>query len=89
MSKASRLSVILLLWMMLSSNLVPAVADDVRVGILGIDNFGSVAYTEFLNRPRAEGDFAGVQVVAAYPVVSPDYPDSEKLQNQWKQQLLD
>ena len=85
---ASRLSVILLLWLVLSGDLVSAVADDVRVGILGIDNFGSVAYTEFLNRPHAEGDFAGVQVVAAYPVVSPDYPDSEKLQNQWKQQLL-
>ena len=64
------------------------IADDFRIGILGIDNYGSVAYTEFLNRPRDEGDFAGVQVVAAWPVVSPDYPDSEKLQEQWKQQLL-
>ena len=62
---ASRLSVILLLWWVLSTNLVSTVADDVRVGILGINTFGSVAYTEFLNRPRAEGDFAGVQVVAA------------------------
>lgn len=64
-------------------------AEPVRVGLLGIDNFGSVAYTEFLNRPHAEGVFAGVRVVAAYPVISPDYPDSEKLQEQWKKQLLD
>lgn len=63
-------------------------ADPVRVGLLGIDNFGSVAYTEFLNKPRAEGVFAGVRVVAAYPVISETYPDSAKLQEQWKAQLL-
>ena len=63
-------------------------AEPVRVGLLGIDNFGSVAYTEFLNRPHAEGVFEGVRVVAAYPVVSPDYPDSKKLQDQWQDQLL-
>ncbi len=64
-------------------------ADPVRVGILGIDNFGSVAYTEFLNRPHAEGVFEGVRVVAAYPVGSDDYPESDKLVEQWKKQLLD
>ncbi len=63
-------------------------AEPVRVGLLGIDNFGSVAYTEFLNKPHAEGVFAGVRVVAAYPVISEDYPDSAKLQEQWKAQLL-
>ncbi len=63
-------------------------ADPVRVGILGIDNFGSVAYTEFLNRPHAEGVFEGVRVVAAYPIGSDDYPDSDKLVASWKDQLL-
>ena len=63
-------------------------AEPVRVGLLGIDNFGSVAYTEFLNRPHAEGDFAGVRVVAAYPIGSDDYPESDKLVEQWKKQLL-
>ncbi|MCX7423445.1 MAG: Gfo/Idh/MocA family oxidoreductase [Planctomycetia bacterium] len=62
-------------------------ADLVRVGILGIDNFGSVAYTEFLNRPHAEGVFEGVRVVAAYPIGSNDYPDSDKLVASWKDQL--
>jgi len=72
------------------SALLPAnAAEPVRIGILGIDNFGSVAYTEFLNRPRAEGVFEGVRVVAAYPIGSDDYPDSEKLVEQWKKQLLD
>lgn len=64
-------------------------ADPVRVGLLGIDNFGSVAYTEFLNRPHAEGVFAGVRVVAAYPIGSDDYPESGKLIEQWKKQLLE
>lgn len=64
-------------------------AEPVRIGILGIDNFGSVAYTEFLNRPRAEGVFEGVRVVAAYPIGSDDYPDSANLVEQWKKQLLD
>ncbi|MBC8117860.1 MAG: Gfo/Idh/MocA family oxidoreductase, partial [Candidatus Saccharimonas sp.] len=64
-------------------------ADPVRVGLLGIDNFGSVAYTEFLNRPHAEGVFEGVRVVAAYPIGSDDYPDSDKLVEQWKKQLLE
>ena len=64
-------------------------AEPVRVGILGIDNFGSVAYTEFLNNPKNEGVFADVHVVAAYPVLSPDYPESADLTERWKKQLLD
>ncbi|MDB5388710.1 MAG: hypothetical protein JWM11_4356 [Planctomycetaceae bacterium] len=64
-------------------------ADPIRIGILGIDNFGSVAYTEFLNRPRAEGVFAGVRVVAAYPIGSDNYPDSANLAAMWKKQLLE
>ena len=58
-------------------------ADLVKVGILGIDNFGSVAYTEFLNRPHAEGVFAGVRVVAAYDVRSHNYPESAELATRW------
>ena len=63
-------------------------ADPVRIGILGIDNYGSVAYTEFLNRPHAEGVFEGVRVVAAYPIGSDDYPESAELVARWKDQLL-
>ncbi|MFM7056650.1 MAG: Gfo/Idh/MocA family oxidoreductase [Planctomycetota bacterium] len=73
---------------LLTSTPHPTVADDVRIGILGIDNYGSVAYTEFLNKPDGDDVFAGVRVVAACPIGSPDYPDSDKLVEQWKQQLL-
>ena len=61
--------------------------DPVRVGILGIDNYGSFAYTEHLNRPHPEGVFEGVRVVAAYSIGSEDYPDSAKLGAQWKLDL--
>lgn len=63
-------------------------AEPVRVGILGYDNYGSVAYTEFLNRPQPEGEFVGVRVVAACAAPSPDYPDSDALAARWKDQLL-
>jgi predicted dehydrogenase len=88
MNPSQTVTRILLLAFAVCGSVANSLAGDVRIGILGIDNYGSVAYTEFLNRPRAEGDFAGVQVVAAWPIASPDYPDSEKLQAQWKQQLL-
>ena len=83
---------LLLTWTLCAASLaeVGVLAEDaVRIGILGIDNFGSVAYTEFLNRPHAEGVFAGIRVVAAYPIGSSDYPDSSKLTEQWKKQLTD
>lgn len=39
----------------------------VRVGILGIDNYQSVAYTQLFNDAKATGDLAGLKVVAAFP----------------------
>ncbi len=64
-------------------------ADPVKVGILGIDNYGSVAYTEWLNRPDKDKDpvFHGIRVVAAYPVGSNDYPESAALGERWRNQL--
>jgi predicted dehydrogenase len=60
----------------------------VRVGILGIDNYQCVEYTKHFNDPKAEGDFTGLRVTAAFPVTSDTYPDSAKLTAQWKEQLL-
>lgn len=64
-------------------------AEPIRIGLLGIDNFGSVAYTEFFNKPNPDPIFAGVRVVAAYPIGSDDYPDSANLLAMWKKQLLE
>lgn len=92
MLRATNLVWLCSLWTLFSLSIQghsPALsAEPVKLGILGIDNFGSVAYTEFLNKPRAEGVFEGVRVVAAYPIGSNDYPESDKLVAQWKDQLL-
>ncbi|HEV3005493.1 MAG TPA: Gfo/Idh/MocA family oxidoreductase [Pirellulales bacterium] len=58
---------------------VSAAADEtptIRVGIIGLDTSHVVAFTSVFNDPKAEGDLAGVKVVAAYPGGSDDIPDS-------------
>lgn len=47
-----------------------------RAGIIGLDTSHVVAFTQLLNDPNAEGDLAGIRVVAAYPGGSKDIPDS-------------
>lgn len=63
-------------------------AAPVRVGILGFDNYQAVEYVQFFNNPKAEGDLAGLRVVAAFPVTSADYPESTALTERWKKQML-
>ena len=63
-------------------------AEPVRVGILGFDNYQAVEYVQFFNNPKAEGDLAGLRVVAAFPVASADYPESAVLTERWQKQML-
>lgn len=70
------------------SELTAHAAEPFRVGILGLDNYQAVEYVAFFNNPKAEGDLAGLRVVAAYPVTSPDYPKSAELTEMWKTQML-
>src|SRR5436189_2532274 len=63
-------------------------AEPVRIGILGFDNYQAVEYVGFFNNPKAEGNLAGLRVVAAYPVTSADYPESAALTEHWKKQML-
>jgi predicted dehydrogenase len=57
-----------------------AVADEpakpLKVGIIGLDTSHVVAFTKLLNNPKAQGDLAGVRVVAAFPGGSADIPSS-------------
>ncbi len=57
-----------------------AIADEpttpLKVGIIGLDTSHVVAFTKLLNNPKAEGDLAGVRVVAAFPGGSNDIPAS-------------
>ena len=64
-------------------------AEPVRIGILGFDNYQAVAYTQLFNNPKAEGELAGLRVVAALPTISADYPESAALTERWKKQLTD
>lgn len=51
-------------------------SDVLRAGIIGLDTSHVTAFTSLLNGPHAEGDLAGVRVVAAYPGGSADIPSS-------------
>lgn len=64
----------------LSSGISVALADEpakpLRAGIIGLDTSHAPAFTALLNGPKAEGDLAGVRIVAAYPGGSADIPSS-------------
>jgi hypothetical protein len=47
-----------------------------RAGIIGLDTSHVTAFTQLLNAPHAEGDLAGIHIVAAYPGGSADIPSS-------------
>jgi predicted dehydrogenase len=59
----------------------------VRIGVLGLDNYQAVAYSQLFNDPKATGDLAGLRVVAAYPIGSPDIEESVQGLPKWKEQI--
>jgi predicted dehydrogenase len=60
-------------------------AKPVRVGVLGLDNYQAIAYTQLFNDPKAVGDLAGLRVVAAFPAAaSADIPESVDSLPKWK-----
>lgn len=64
-------------------------AKPVRVGVLGLDNYQAVAYTQLFNNPKATGDLSGLRVVAAY--ASPPSDDIEESTTnlpRWKEQIV-
>jgi predicted dehydrogenase len=64
-------------------------AKPVRVGVLGLDNYQAVAYTQLFNDPKATGDLAGLRVVAAFPAAaSADIPESVESLPKWKAAMV-
>lgn len=59
----------------------------VKIGVLGLDNYQAVAFAQLFNNPKAEGDLAGVKVVAAYPTGSEDIAESVEGLPKWKVQI--
>jgi predicted dehydrogenase len=53
-----------------------ALADDLKLGIIGLDTSHVTAFTEILNNPNAQGHVAGGKVVAAFKSSSADIPSS-------------
>jgi predicted dehydrogenase len=62
----------------------------VRIGILGLDNYQAVAYTQLFNTPQAAEDLKGLRVVAALPgAASDDIPESVENLPKWKKAIID
>ncbi len=51
----------------LAATLPAAEPAPLKVGIVGIDNYQALAFTELFHDPKAAGDLAGIRVVAAFP----------------------
>ncbi len=63
----------------LSVSLANAEGEDnkpIRAGMIGIDTSHAVAFTKLLQDPKAAKELAGLKIVAAFPVGSPDIPAS-------------
>src|SRR6185436_7716860 len=68
-------------------------AKPIRVGIIGLDNYHSLAFTQLFHdakepkQPKTEGDLSGLHVVAAFPGGSPDIAESVDGLPKWKEQI--
>jgi predicted dehydrogenase len=65
--------------LMLTVAAVASAADEpkpLKVGIIGLDTSHVAAFTQLLNDPKADGDLAGIRVVAAFPGGSKDIESS-------------
>jgi predicted dehydrogenase len=62
-------------------------AAPVKVGILGLDNYQAVAFTQLFHDPRATGDLAGIRVVGAFPAGSPDIEESVRELPRWTRDI--
>ena len=73
--------------LILSSLLLPAFsasgAAPIKVGVIGLDNYQSVAFASLFQSAKPGEPLAGFEVVAAFPGGSPDIPESAKSLPRW------
>ena len=55
----------------------------IKVGVIGLDNYQAVAFTQLWHDPKVTGDMAGIKVVAAFSVGSPDIEESVRELPKW------
>lgn len=61
----------------------------VRVGVIGLDNYQAVAYTELFNNKNAKGDLAGLRVVSAFAApASADIKESVDNLPKWREAIV-
>jgi predicted dehydrogenase len=63
-------------FLMLSLALTAVAADDLKLGMIGLDTSHATAFTEIINKADAPGHVAGGKVVAAFKASSADIPSS-------------
>ena len=86
---ALSLSVFLLAWFLcpVSTALSDPPPSLIKVGVLGLDNYQAVAFTQLFHDPKAAGDLAGIRVVAAFPAGSPDIEESVRELPKWTKDI--
>jgi len=57
--------------------------EPIKVGIIGLDNYQAVAFTELFHNPKATGDLAGIKVVVAFQAGSADIAESVRELPKW------
>src|SRR3954462_3462909 len=72
MRKRTYISAVALLFFLAAWQNATAKEGVIRAGIIGCDTSHVEAFTKLINNPKAEGAFAEVEVVAAFPGGSPD-----------------
>lgn len=91
MPNLSRLSTLIAIFTMLwhAAGAVAQNKQPVKVGVLGLDNYQAIAYTQLFNDPKAAGDLAGLRVVVAYAApASADIPESVDSLPKWKADIV-
>jgi hypothetical protein len=61
--------------------------ESIKVGIIGLDSYHALAFTQLFHDPKAEGGLAGIRVVAAFPGGSPDIAESAESLPKWLEQI--
>jgi hypothetical protein len=59
----------------------------IRAGMIGLDTSHAVAFAKLLTDPKAGKDLAGLTIVAAYPIGSPDIPDRMKILKDYTEEI--
>lgn len=86
MNRSVCLALTLLLFVAATAN----AAEPVRVGILGFDNYQSLAFTQVWHKPPEDNpDAGGLQVVAAWRGGSPDIEETQVDIKRWEPRLIE